>query len=76
MPTNTALVFSNAAFRAIDGKTGFGFAIWLYGSWVCIRSVDGSKVFSPKEAEAQAIFTALNEASLQGHSKIHLLSDA
>lgn len=72
-----ALIFTYASFGVINRKVGFGFAIWLnIGYWVCVGSLDGSKVSSPKEADAQAILIALKEASSCRLHKIHLVSDA
>lgn len=43
----------------MDGKENFEFAILIDGSWVHARSLDGSKVFSPNEAEARTILRPL-----------------
>lgn len=51
----TAQVFSNATFRAMDGKASFGFAIWFDGCWVHARSINGAKVTSLKEDETRDI---------------------
>ena len=75
IPRGTAHVFSNAPFRAIDGKGSFGFAIWFDSSWDHAGSANGSKVSSSKEAEARAVHFAMKEARSRGFRKIHLLSD-
>ena len=51
MNDGLAVIFSDAAFRKIDGKAGFGFAIWFNGSFVVAGSLDRLKVSSSKEAE-------------------------
>ncbi|XXG73240.1 hypothetical protein AAC387_Pa07g2192 [Persea americana] len=75
-PRGMAQAFSDASFRVVDGKTGFGFAIWVDGVCVHAKSCEDPKVSSPKEAEAKAILYALKEASIRGFCKIHLLLDA
>lgn len=69
-------MFSDASFRANDGKAGLDFAISFNGVWVHTSSCDGAKVSSSKEAEARAILCVLKEARLWGFRKIHLLFDA
>ncbi|XXG66341.1 hypothetical protein AAC387_Pa05g3844 [Persea americana] len=71
-----AQVFTDASCRTADGKASLGYVIWFDGFWVHAGFVDGPKVNSTKEAEARAILHALKEATLQGFSKIQLLSDA
>ncbi|XXG74694.1 hypothetical protein AAC387_Pa07g3349 [Persea americana] len=57
------------------GKHALGLLFWIDGSG-CTRSLDGSKVSSPKEPEPRAILRALTEASLRGFQNILLLPDA
>ena len=40
-----AQVFSDAS---VDGKTRFGFAIWVDGAWVYAGQREGPKVSSPR----------------------------
>ena len=47
----TILVLTDASFRAVDGKTGFGFTVWFDGFLIYAASLVGPKVSSPKEAE-------------------------
>ena len=65
-PTGMARVFLDASFRAVDGKTGLGFAIFVDGVWVHAGSCEGPKISSPIEDEVRAILCKLKEASIQG----------
>ncbi|XXG52046.1 hypothetical protein AAC387_Pa03g0466 [Persea americana] len=71
-----AQVFTNASFRAADGKAGFSYTIWFDSSWVHVGFTDGSKLNSPKKAEVRAILHSLKEATSQGFNKTQLLLDA
>ena len=67
-----AQVFTEASFRAADGKAGSGYSIWFDGYSVQAGFVDGPKFNSSEEAEARAILDTLKESSSQGFNKTQL----
>ncbi|KAJ8633095.1 hypothetical protein MRB53_026431 [Persea americana] len=69
------MIFSDVAFSKLDDKAGYGFAIWLNGSFVAVGSLDGSKVSSSKVVKSMDILSVLIEAKPRGFSKVHILTD-
>lgn len=45
-------IFLDAAFRAVDENSVYGFAHWFNGSLIGVGSVDDPKVTSSEETEA------------------------
>lgn len=51
-----ASVCTDATFRALDGKSTFGFVIWFYGTFVHAGSMEGPNVSTAKEARREQFF--------------------
>lgn len=62
IPLGTALILTDASYRVVDGKAGFGFTIWFDGYLIYAGSLVRPKVSSPKEAEAGVILSVVKEA--------------
>lgn len=63
------MFFSDTTFSKLDGKAGFGFAIWFNGYFVAAGSLHGRKVSSSKDTEARAILSALIETKARASLK-------
>lgn len=59
----------------MDGKCGYGFAIWFNSLLVGVGAVDDPKVTSYKEIEVRAILAVVFEVRARDFSKVHVLSD-
>ena len=67
------VIFSDAAFRAADGKASHGFSTILRGSMVNAGALQVQE-FSSKKAEASAILVALRRSKERGFLKVCVLS--
>ena len=70
------LVFSDAAFRAINGKASYDFLVKSKGFAFHAAACQGPKVFSSKEAEERAVCFAVMIAKAKGFPKVCVLLDA
>ena len=70
------LVFSDAAFRAINGKASYDFLVKSKGFAFHAAACQGPKVFSSKEAEERAVCFAVMIAKAKGFPKVCVLPDA
>ena len=64
------MVFSDAAYKAKDEITSFGFVMVLNGIVADAGAIQGLEVASPKEAEARAVLAALEKAIKNDFDKI------
>ena len=70
------MIFSDAAYKATDGKASFGYVALIKGVIVDVGAWDGPKVASCKKTEAMAVLTGIKRPIENGFVRVHVWLDA
>lgn len=69
------LIYSDATFKASDGKVAFGYVMVLRVVILDADACQGSKAASSKEAETRAILVDLRKGKGKCFNRVHMVSD-
>lgn len=70
------MIYSDAAYKANNKMTSFGFVMTLNGIIMDAGAIQGLKVASSKETEAMAVLIALEKVRGTDFDRVHVLVDA